>query len=528
MPENQTIFFRISRQETGPVSRLLFGQFMERPSWGETGPEGALVPGTGDLLPEVVNFLQEMRIPIVRFPGGTDVDYMDWRDMVDNIPGREGDRPVSVGHRGHQVTNRFGYDEFLRLAEKLGWKVILVVNLRDALLNIRPVREAALHAAGLIAYATAPPGTKLPEGMPDWPSLRARNGHPEPYRVEYVQLGNETWAFRAKMLEIHGERMAQFYADCVAAYEEAIHAVAPGVRIITDYDDAIAPLIASRLGKKLDSFCGHYYTPWMIQRVLKDGEEVPIGSLTAEEIWYAWVSTPKIDSAGHSVVESRVLTSAPALGYPVAATEWNWNGGWPHGVEKVALNSSFAKGVGSAGFLHAFMRKGSVIRIATQSMLVGTGWGIAAIKVDRTGTRPPVMSPSGMVTALYSNHVGDRLLAMEETGMPSYRQPFEMGGIKASPRVALIDAVATTDTRTVYWHAINRSFDRPLDVHIDVREFGCLSGTARVYTMEGKLHDDDAGPSAWIEKAEAHLSNGAVRLKLPPRSVSIVEVPIAL
>ncbi|MCK4299907.1 MAG: hypothetical protein KAX80_10265, partial [Planctomycetes bacterium] len=61
------------------IDRRLFGQFMERPSWGrEIGPEAALVPGTRRLQPEVIRLLQEMSIPILRFPGGTDVDYLDW------------------------------------------------------------------------------------------------------------------------------------------------------------------------------------------------------------------------------------------------------------------------------------------------------------------------------------------------------------------------------------------------------------------------------------------------------------------
>ena len=53
---------------------------------------------------------------MIRFPGGTDVDFMDWCDMIDNVPGQPPERPVSTGHRGHEVTNYFGYDEFLRFA----------------------------------------------------------------------------------------------------------------------------------------------------------------------------------------------------------------------------------------------------------------------------------------------------------------------------------------------------------------------------------------------------------------------------
>ena len=109
------------------VDSRLFGQFMERPSWGEIGPEAAVIPGTHRLRPEAMQLLRQMRIPIARFPGGTDVDYTNWLDMIDNVPGREGGRPITVGHQGDRVTNHFGYDEFLKFCEELEVEPCLVL-----------------------------------------------------------------------------------------------------------------------------------------------------------------------------------------------------------------------------------------------------------------------------------------------------------------------------------------------------------------------------------------------------------------
>ena len=187
--------YRVREETLHKIDDRLFGQFMERPSWGEIGPEGALVPGTNELQPEVLELIRRMEIPILRFPGGTDVDFLDWRDMLSNVPGRGAERPVSVGHQGHKVTNHFGYDEFLRLREDLESEAIIVVNFRDALLRKKPLQEAVLDAAGLVAYCNAPIGAELPDEMPNWPAVRAKNGHSEAYHVKYWQIGNETWAF---------------------------------------------------------------------------------------------------------------------------------------------------------------------------------------------------------------------------------------------------------------------------------------------------------------------------------------------
>ncbi len=69
--------FVVHGQVLHQLDRRLFGHFLERASFGEWGPESALVPGTRKLQPSVLQRMKEMRIPIIRFPGGTDVDYMD-------------------------------------------------------------------------------------------------------------------------------------------------------------------------------------------------------------------------------------------------------------------------------------------------------------------------------------------------------------------------------------------------------------------------------------------------------------------
>jgi alpha-N-arabinofuranosidase len=208
--EPEDISFSIKKEVIHRLDPRVFGQFMERPSWGEIGVEGGLIPGTRKLQPGVLTMLEDMDIPIIRFPGGTDVDYMDWCDMVDHVPGRAPQRPVSTGHKGHRVTNHFGYDEFLQLCEHLGAEAILVVNFRDGLLKKKSLKDAADHAAALVAYCNAPVGATLPEGMYDWPSLRAKNGRVEPYRAKYFQIGNETWAFIRQLRAMESDAAAQF------------------------------------------------------------------------------------------------------------------------------------------------------------------------------------------------------------------------------------------------------------------------------------------------------------------------------
>ena len=253
------------------IDSRLFGQFMERPSWGgEIGAEVAILPGMRRLHPGAKRLISEMQIPVARFPGGTDVDYVDWQDMVDSVPGRSAERPLTVGHTGNKVTNRFGYDEFLRLSEELGMQSIVVVNFRDGLLGERGPEEGARHAARLAAYCNATVDADLPDELAAWPRLRAKNRHPAPYGVKYFQIGNETWAF---LKEASRER----YISTLERYIDEIRGVDPGVKIIVDGQPAdLAAQLHSRLGERIDYFAVHHYQPWRIKQVVRGREPVPV------------------------------------------------------------------------------------------------------------------------------------------------------------------------------------------------------------------------------------------------------------
>jgi len=528
------MIFRIKDQTLHRIDPRLFGQFMERPSWGEIGPEAAVTPGSRDLQPAVLKLLREMEIPILRFPGGTDADFLDWRDMVGNVPGRGTDRPVSRGHQGHEVTNNFGYDEFLRLREDLKSEAIIVVNLRDALLKKKPLKEAAAHAAALVAYCNAPVGTKLPEGMLDWPAVRAKNGREKPYGVKHWQLGNETWFFLKELKTLVPDDPEGHYLQCVRAYVAAMSAVDPSIRFIIDGPDlgGVVERARKELTDKISHVVFHIYRPWGIGKITRGDQEVPVEKLSGEDIWYAWVTVPDIDEHGLSVVNDGVMGQARKNGYKVAVTEWNWNGGWWGHREAQrpvpALDSRLAKGIGAAGFVHALMRSADVIEIGCQSMLVGRGWDIDAIRVDPKAQQPPYFMPSGQVTMLYSKHHGDRLLKMDSANVPTFSQPFRMGGIAPHAKVACVDALATASDRAVFFHAINRHFSTPLEVTIDLSAFGDLGGEATHHTLEGRLKDQP-GPGESPQSAEFHqrrvkLEGNTLKLTLPNRSVSCVEI----
>lgn len=528
---SKDISFSIKKKVIHKINPRIFGQFMERPSWGEIGVEGGLIPGTNKLQPEVLKLLKQMQIPVIRFPGGTDVDFLDWCEMIDNVPNRTPQRPVSTGHLGHKVTNNFGYDEFLQFCEQVDTEAIIVVNFRDGLLKKKPLRQAAMHAAALVAYCNAPVGTKLPEGMYDWPALRAKNGRTKPYKVKYFQIGNETWAFIRELKKMIPDKAPQFYAGCLSAYIEAMRSVDPSIEIIADGHDGdlsgIFREVYQQSADKISYFATHFYTPWSITKVTKNNKEVPVEKLSAEDIWRAWVAVTWFDENGRSIINHPGINSARKNDYKVGVTEWNWNGRWRLRGPVPALNSSFAKGIGAAGYLHAFMRAADVIELGCQSMLVGNSWGIHAIKADVEAKIPPHYMPTGQATMFYSNHHGEKLLTLESRNVPTYEQPYRMGGIRPEEKVAYIDALATADDKCVYFHAINRSFDESLNITIDVSAFSRLTDNVVHHIMEGRLNDapepNETRQIGRITQRNTSFDSKILKITLPKRSISCIE-----
>jgi alpha-N-arabinofuranosidase len=538
----EMIEFRVTREVLNPVDVRLFGQFLERATFGEPGPEAVVDPDTGRLPAEVVVRLKEMRIPVIRFPAGTDVDFVDWRDMIDNVPGRDGGRPVTRRGDG-SLTNRFGHDEYFALRDELGCETILVLNLMDAVMKVKPLDEAVSDAVGLLAYANARVGQQLPEGMPDWPAVRARNGRREPFDAEYIQIGNE-WRFKGGRIREStgmepGPELARWYVQVLRRYIEMIRAIDADVRIIIDGQlakDMESTILADAyIRKHVYAVTFHVYAPGPALPVRKDRETVDPAALEMQDWWASLSTIPGSARTDGTIEPIRCdgLDLARELGYRIACTEWNWNG-WA--VQKASpLAAEFsrtylreAKALGCAAFLQGMMRDGGDLCLATQSMLVGSRWDIAAVHVDPEGARKPFFSPQGFATAFYRRFHGNQRLRVQHETIPGRSNPYTVGKwtrwSDSTPWLADVDLVATASDGSVFVHIVQRHFSEARTLRIDLTDLGIGTTDAALHRMIVSRQRDGDGQFCRIETTAARLTDGIICLELPPRTVSILEI----
>jgi alpha-L-arabinofuranosidase len=325
-PSQAPLVVRIGAQVLNAVPETLFGEFLERPSWdGERGPEAFFsAEAPGFLPPHIVAALVERQSPLLRFPGGTDVDYTDWYALVSGAShGATADmpRPDTIGHRGATIANRFGWHEYFALRSKIGARTLVTLNFRDALVGCRAPREAAIHHVGLLAYLALPVGAPRPEGMPDWPALRLQNGHEEPFPGDYVQIGNEWFAggytkdVPTALRSTNPETLAGHYLAYLHAYVDVIRAILPDVPIIIDgvMADGINRRVLEDtcLQREVRCITLHSYAPWEVTGLHdREDRKLAASEITDTDWWYALQAMPGVWHGG--VPLGPLETSRPA------------------------------------------------------------------------------------------------------------------------------------------------------------------------------------------------------------------------
>jgi len=192
----------------------VYGHFMEQLGSGITGGiwvgPGSDIPNTRGFRNDVVAALRELEVPVVRWPGGCYADIYDWRSGV----GPRSARPVTLNRwwGGTEEDNAFGTHEFFDFAELIGAKTYLSVNLGTG---------TPQQAADWIEYITA-------SGQSSLARERRANGREQPWRVDYVGVGNEPWGCGGRMRADYYTDLLRHYAGFIAPYGQDSVMVAAG------------------------------------------------------------------------------------------------------------------------------------------------------------------------------------------------------------------------------------------------------------------------------------------------------------
>ena len=177
------------------------------------------------LRPDLAQLLYNIRPKFVRFPGGCYVEGQEspenafhWEKTIGPIEQRPGHKNVNWRYR---TSDGMGFDEYLQLAEDLNAKPLYVVNVglwhggMTPVDSIQPWIDECMNA---LEYANGPVTSK-------YGALRAKNGHLEPYNIEYLEIGNENNQPDPALQSDHYYERFKKFKDAVLAKYPNMHLI---------------------------------------------------------------------------------------------------------------------------------------------------------------------------------------------------------------------------------------------------------------------------------------------------------------
>ena len=172
---------------------------------------------TNGFRPDLMEKMAAMHPAFLRFPGGNylEGDHINERFEWKKTIGRFVDRPTHPSPWRYHSSDGMGLLEFLDWCEDLHMQPLLAVyagySMRQEFVKPGPDLDPYLaDALDEIEYVTGSTDTK-------WGAQRARDGHPAPFKLSYVEIGNEDWFDKSGSYE---GRYAQFYKGIKAKYPD--------------------------------------------------------------------------------------------------------------------------------------------------------------------------------------------------------------------------------------------------------------------------------------------------------------------
>jgi alpha-N-arabinofuranosidase len=301
--------------------------------------------------PELMERMAAMHPRFLRLPGGNYLEgdrLGDWYNFKETI-GPLVDRPGHQAPWSYWSTDGMGLLEFLEWCEDLKIEPVLAVYAGYALhgdhitpgKDLEPFVQAAIDE---VQYVTGDVSTK-------WGAERARDGHPAPFPLHYIEVGNED------EFDKSGSYDARF-----AQFASALHKAYPQYKLI-----ATTPVKETAADAKPDMQDDHYYKP----------------------------TSDMLDFVHH-------YDNMPRNGLPIFVGEWATISGSP--------TPDFGAALADSAWMTSMERNSDLILMAAYAPLLvnvnpqASQWATNLIGYDAETT---YASPSYYAQALFAGHLGD-------------------------------------------------------------------------------------------------------------------------
>src|SRR4051812_26502900 len=397
---------------------------------------------------DLMQMLVDMKPKFLRFPGGNFLegplitDAFPWKTTLGPLENRPGHR----GSWGYRPSDGMGLLEFLEWCEDMGAEPLLAVYAGyslegdhvDAGPLLKPYVDDALEE---IEYVTGDTSTY-------WGARRAEDGHPAPFKLQYVEVGNEDWFDRSNSYD---GRFNQF--------RTAINARYPQLTCISTIAGAQYPDMKVT-GKEPAVVDEHYY----------------------RNSWDMWENASQYDKYDRN-------------GPKIFVGEWATR----EGVPTTNLNAA----LGDAAWMTGMERNSDLVIMSCYAPLfvnVNTAtatapkawqWDSDLIGYDALSSYG---SPSYYVQKLFSQYLGNKIVPVTALNIPVQNRPLtkkdSTNGITSKTVPTLFYSVTMNDTTgAVYLKMVNTTAKKQA-VKINLDGIANISAEATLVVVKGNKPDD--------------------------------------
>jgi alpha-L-arabinofuranosidase len=459
--QNARIKIDIDRR-IGEINANIYGNFVEHLGrcvyGGIYDPDSPLSDEDGIRL-DVLEAVEGLHIPLIRYPGGNFVSNYHWKDGV----GPKEERPVRMELAWARLeSNQFGTNEFVDYARRIGTEPYFAVNLGTGTIE---------EARQWVEYCN------IKEG-PYYAELRKKHGYPEPHNITYWSLGNEMDGFW-QMGHLNAEdysKKAREAAKLMKLTDPSIVLVAAGASNFRPDNDPHEwnAKVLHELRDVVDYIALHMY----------------VGN--HQDNYYHFVSSPLVLEERTRIVKgmiAREMEKADRSDRDPIYIAWDEYNIWYRWRQNETMTGERAleerynleDALVIAGFLNAFIRNADVVKMANMAQLVNV---IAPIFTEKNGLfKQTIYYP----LQLFATHMFGTSLDVFVDCETYDTEEFFLGLAEQTTQqndVPYLDVSAAYNKGELIVAVINRHKDKAIATDLIAQE-GLFDGEFEIYEVNG-------------------------------------------
>ena len=495
--QNTTVTIH-ANQGKNIINKEIYGQFAEHLGsciygglW--VGPQSN-IPNTDGYRNDVLKALIDLKVPVLRWPGGCFADEYHWMDGI----GPRDKRPKMQNNNwgGTIEDNSFGTHEFLNLCEKIGAEPYISGNVGSG-----SVEELAKW----VEYMTS-------DGDTPMANLRRKNGREKSWNVKYLGVGNESWGCGGNMRpEYYSDLFRRYSTYCRNYDNHKLFKIASGA---SDYDYDWTKVLMNNVGNRMNGLSLHYYTAtgW-------NGSKGSATKFSNDDYYWTLGKCLEIEDVikKHSAIMDE---KDPKQHIGLLVDEWGtWWDEEPgtikgHLFQQNTMRDAFV----AALSLNVFHRHSDRVRMANIAQIANVLQSM--ILTDTTGNGHIVLTPTYHVFRMYQPF-------QDATYLPLDVKCDSMK-VRDNRTIPMVSAsAAKTKDGNIVISLANVSLDKAQNIDVDIEDAGIKNISGEILTSKNiGDYNDFNNPNVVkpVPFKDVKVKRNTLKVKIPAKSIVVLNI----